>query len=333
MAASFLAVNCGALEVVGLSAMAAEFGVRAFQFYWIGAIPAMVVLAIWVMPAYIKSGIRSVPEYLENRFGIQVRLLNAYVLAVTMLMLAGISLYALAEVLQVVLHLNFALGASLSAAVVLTYVLLGGIRATIYNEVFQLVVMVAGLVPLTVRSYRYAMFPQTTDTAPWHLWKGTPLVSLAAPFDVLSVVVGLGFVLSFGYWCTDFVMIQRALTARTESEARQVPLWAGFGKLGFSLIVVLPGLAAHRLLPSLAAQHRFDRALPAMMTAFYGPTLLGLGLTALTASLMSGLAANISAFAAIWTEDIYRTQFVRGKQENHYLRIGKWATVIAIAVS
>lgn len=330
---SFLAANCGALEIVGLSALAAEYGVQAFQFYWLGAIPALVVLSLWVMPAYMKSGIRSAPEYLERRFGFPVRLLYAAMLAVMMLVLAGINLYAMAEVLQAMLGLRFILGASLGMAVVLTYTLWGGVRATIYNEVFQLAVMVVGLVPLAFHVYRYAWPGSRPASSAWHLWKMTPLVNPRASFDSLGLIIGLGFVLSFGYWCTDFVQIQRALAARTDADARQVPLWAGFGKLVFSLIVVLPGLAAYQMLPHLATHRRFDQTLPAMLASSYGPVLLSIGLTALVASLTSGLAANVSAFASVWTQDIYRSYIRKHENEEHYRRMGQGAMVFAIAFS
>jgi SSS family solute:Na+ symporter len=217
---------------------------------------------------------------------------------------------------------------------VLAYVLLGGLRATIYNEVFQLLIMLAGLVPLAIHCSRSLTVP--TDAAQfsrWHLWAHMPVLSRSAPLDVFGVVFGLGFVLSFGYWCTDFVLMQRAFTARTDAEARQVPLWAGFGKLLFSMIVVVPGLAAYRLLPELGHSLRFDQTLPSLMTAYYGPAMLGLGLTALLASLMSGLAANVSGFAAVWTGDIYRTRIAKDRSDSHYLLVGRIAAVMAIVVS
>lgn len=330
--AAYLAANCGALEIVGLSAMAAQYGAQAFHFYWIGAIPAMIFLAIWMMPVYRRSGVRSIPEYLEYRYGSGIRLLNACILAIMTLLFAGISLYAMAQVLQVVIGFRFAASILLSAGVVLAYVLLGGVRATIYNEVFQLTVMIAGLLPLAIRSVHQGTTSAVTE-AHNHLWRNMPLASRTAPLDVVGTVIGLGFVLSFGYWCTDFVLMQRAFTARTDDDARKVPLLAGFGKLGFSLLVVLPGLAAARLLPGLGHAERFDQALPALMRLLYGPVMLGVGLTALAASLMSGLAANISAFAALWTEDIYHAYLVRSKTDRHYLRVGRIATVAAIAVS
>jgi SSS family solute:Na+ symporter len=332
--AAYLAANCGALEIVGLSAMAAQYGVQAFDFYWIGAIPAMVFLSLWMMPVYRRSGIRTVPEYLELRYGPGLRLFNAGVLAIMMLLFAGIALYAMAQVLLVVVGLNFSTSICLSAGVVLVYVLLGGVRATIYNEVFQLFFMLAGLIPLAVHSFRAGVVPTGAgQMARWHLWTGTPIASQSDPLDAVGVVFGLGFILSFSYWCTDFVLMQRAFTARTETAARQVPLWAGFGKLLFSMIVVVPGLAAYQLIPALGHSRRYDQALPALMTMSYGPAMLGLGLTALLASLMSGLAANVSAFAAIWTEDIYRSRIVRNAPDRHYLTVGRIAAATAIVVS
>jgi SSS family solute:Na+ symporter len=330
--ASYLASNCGALEIVGLSAMAAQYGVQAFHFYWIGAIPAMIFLALWVMPVYRRSHVATVPEYLLLRYGKRMRLLNACVTAITLLLLAGISLYAMAEVLLVTIGLHFYLGIFLCASVAAIYVLLGGIRATIYNGVFQLLVMISGLLPLAVHNWRTGSYRFSGEAADrLHLWGSMPLASVHARMDIVGVVFGLGAVLSFGYWCTDFVQMQRAFTARTELEARMVPLWAGFGKLGFSLLVVLPGLAAFHLLPGLNG--KYDQALPALMNLQYGEDMLGLGLTALAASLMSGLAANISAFAAVWTEDIYRTALRPGRSEEHYLRAGRIAVLIAIAAS
>jgi SSS family solute:Na+ symporter len=314
--------------------MAAQYGVQAFSFYWIGAIPAMIFLALWMMPVYRKSRVESVPEYLQIRYGTGVRLLNACSVALLMLLLGGISLYAMAQVLEVVVGFSFIASVLLSAGVVLVYVLLGGLRATIYNEVLQLAVMLGGLVPLAFRSLRTgAGSLSSANGLRGHLWKGLPIVSRTAPLDGVGVVVGLGFVLSFGYWCTDFVLMQRAFTSRTDEEARKVPLLAGFGKLAFSLIVVLPGAAAAKLLPELGHTRRFDQALPAIMTQLYGPTMLGLGLTALAASLMSGLAANVSAFSAIWTGDIYRTYLRKNASDEHYLWMGRVSAISAIVVS
>jgi SSS family solute:Na+ symporter len=329
--AAYLAANCGALEIVGLSAMAAQYGVQAFQFYWIGAIPGMIFLSLWMMPVYRRSGVRSVPEYLEMRYGPSLRFINACVLGTTMLLLGGISLYAMAQTLEVMVGLSFTASISIAGGVVLVYVLLGGLRATIYNEVFQLAVMIAGIAPIAWLAVRRGWLHNgALGEGGLHLWRGLPIASTKAPLDVIGISVGLGFVLSFGYWCTDFVQMQRAFTARTENEARQVPLWAGFGKICFSMMVVLPGLAAARLLPGLGHGQRFDQALAILMTMYYGPLLLALGLTALAASLMSGLAANVSAFAAIWTEDIYRSRLRRDQTDRHYLMMGRAAAIVAV---
>jgi len=328
---AYLATNCGALEIIGISAMAAQYGVSAFHFYWIGAIPAMVFLSIWMMPVYRRSGVGSVPQYLEVRYGHNLRLLNACIFALTMLLLAGISLYAMAQTLRVLFEISFLTSILICAGVVLAYILPGGIRATIYNEVFQLIVMIAGIAPVALYSFRHGAVSFTRGQGfPSHLWAGLPLASDKAPFDAIGVVIGLGFVLSFGYWCTDFVQMQRAFTARTEIEARRVPLWAGFGKLLFSLLLVIPGLAAAHLLPELGSSRRFDQALPELMTVLYSPAMLGLGFTALAASLMSGLAANASAFSAIWTEDIYRAHLRRHESESHYVAIGRIAVCAAV---
>jgi SSS family solute:Na+ symporter len=332
--ASYISVNCGALDIMGLSAMGAQYGVDAFHFYWLGAIPAMIFLALWMMPVYRASGIRSVPQYLEQRYGPGVRVLNACSLATIMLLLAGISLYAMGQLLAVAFGWSFAVSVALAAAVVVLYTQLGGIRATIYNEVFQLGVMLAGLIPLALRSVRLTHLLSMPHAASRdHLWAQLPAASLHSRLDGVGVILGLGFILSLGYWCTDFVMMQRAFTARTDSDARQVPLWAGFGKMFFSLLVVLPGLAAYHLLPQLGHQERFDQTMPALMKLLYGPGLLGLGLTTLAASLLSCLASNVSAFAAVWTEDIYRAHLHRNASETHYLRMGRAALLTAIVLA
>jgi SSS family solute:Na+ symporter len=330
---SYLAANCGALEILGLNAAAAQYGVQAFNFYWIGAVPALVVLSLWVMPVYRRSGIRSVPEYFERRFGPDVRLLNACIGAITRLLLGGINLYAMAQVLEAILGLPFLVGILLSAGVVLASVLVGGLRAAMYNSILQLTLMVVGLLPLVLHygQARGALTYAHTGLRT-HLWIATPMYSSHSTFDTVGVVIGLGFVLGFGYWCTDFVLMQRAFTAPTNSGARVVPLLSGFGKLLFSMIGVLPGLIAVKQIPGLGTSVRYDQALPLLMRMTYGPVMLGLGLTALVAGLMSGFAANMSAFSALWTEDIYRRSIRKEASETHYLRMGRSAYVFAALV-
>jgi SSS family solute:Na+ symporter len=329
---AFLSANCGALEIVGLSAMAAQYGVQAFHFYWIGAIPGMVFLSGWMIPIYMRSGVKSLPEYLERRFDARVRLINSWLILATEAALSGIGIYAMGQVLHVVFDWPFTASAYLAAGIVLTYVILGGLRATIYNEIFQLFVIVLGLLPLLFRTGIGLHAVSHLSNSHRHLWLGLPPLSHAATLDEFGVIVGLGFVLSFSYWCTDFVQIQRALTAKTIAEGRLVPLLAGFGKIGFSLLVIVPALGAAEFLGGHMPAS-FDQTLPTLMASSYGPVLLGLGLTALMASLLSGLASKVSAFSAVWTQEIYRSSIRPGASEEHYIRVGRGATVLAIALS
>jgi SSS family solute:Na+ symporter len=330
--AAFLSANCGALEIIGLSAVAAQYGVQAFHFYWIGAIPGMVFLSGFMIPVYMRSGVRSLPEYLERRFDARVRLFNSCLILAMGTALSGIGLYAMAQVLHVVFGWSFSSSAFLAAGIVLIYVLLGGLRATIYNEVFQLLVIVLGLLPLLHPATMKFHSNSSLLGSHWHLWLGLPPIAPHAMLDQFGVIVGLGIVLSFSYWCTDFVQIQRALTARTIAEGRLVPLLAGFGKLGFSVLVVVPALGAAAFL-GRRMPTSFDQTLPALMAASYGPALLGLGMTALLATLMSGLAANVSAFSAVWTREIYRSRIRPQAPEEHYIRVGRVSIAVAIALS
>jgi SSS family solute:Na+ symporter len=329
---SFLAYNCGSIEVIGMSAVASQYGVQALHFYWIGGIPGMIFFAIVALPIYMRTGARSLPEYLDMRFGPSVRLLNACISMVGTACLAGAALYAMSHVLHVILGFDLVLGSLASALVVLTYVLLGGIRATIYTSVFQLFVMIAGLVPLLIMTFHFdpATFAQRPER--WHLWQQLPVFAPHATLDRVGVILGLGFMISFSYWCTDFVVIQRALTARSVEDARKVPILAGFGKLVIALVVVLPGVAAPALLQG-AHSVPHDEAMPVLLSLVYGPTLLGLGIAALIASLMAGFAGNVSGFAAAWTQEIYRTRVRRNRSEQHYVRMGRWAVVACFVLA
>jgi solute:Na+ symporter, SSS family len=325
-ALSLLAYNCGSIEVIGMSAMAAQYGVQALHFYWIGGIPGMIFLGVVVLPIYMRTGARSLPEYLGMRFGPRVRQLNAWISMLGTAGFAGVAIYALAQVLHVIVGWELAVGALASSCVVLVYVLMGGLRATIFTSVFQLFVMVAGLTPLLFLTVHFnaATFAQRSER--WHLWKALPLVAPHAPLDCIGVAFGLGFVISFSYWCTDFVLIQRALTARTIEDARKVPLLAGFGKMAFGLLVVLPGVAAPVLLRG-TDKPSFDQTIPALMVRAFGPMLLALGTAALLASLMAGLAGNVSGFSAVWTEEIYRSRLGPDRSEQHYIRTGRIAVL------
>lgn len=333
--AAFLAANCGALEIVGLSAVAAQYGVQALHFYFIGAIPGMILFGGAMIPVYMRNRIQSLPEYLEKRFDARVRLINSWLILAKLASVAGVGLYAMARVFDVVFGWHFTRGALAIAIVVLVYVLLGGLRAAIYNEVLQLGVVVLGLAPLLLRTASKlpdAAARSGLNGSYWHLWRDLQFISPNGSLDLFGVIAGLGFVLSFSYWCTDFVQVQRALTARSAEAARMVPLLAGFGKLFFACLVVVPALVAPAFIGS-SATASFDETLPRMMLVCYGPVMLSLGLTALLASLMSGLAANVSAFSAVWTEEIYRTSIRRGASEAHYLHVARVAIVAGVGLS
>lgn len=332
VALAFFSVNCGALEIVGFSAVAAQYGVQAFHFYWIGAIPGMMLMGGLMLPLYMRSGVRSLPEYLERRFDPRIRLINAWLLLIAGTGLSGIGLYGMAQVLNAVFHWSFTASTILVAGIVLIYVLLGGLRATIYNEVFRAVIIVVGLLPLLWLKTT-SLHPMTSlSGSHWHVWLGLPAASPHATLDKLGVIGGLGLILSIGYWCTDFVMVQRALTARSVAAGQYVPLLAGFGKLGFSFLVVCPALGAAAYLGNRMPAS-FDQTLPVLMVASYGPLLLGIGLTVLFASLMSALGSNVSAFSALWTEEIYRRSINRGAGERHYLRVARGSMVAAALLS
>jgi SSS family solute:Na+ symporter len=325
---SFLATNCGALEILGLSGIAFRYGVQAFHFYWIGAIPAMIFVSFVILPVYVRSGVHSVPEYLGQRFGPSVRLLNAFTILISTAVYAGISLYALAEVMHMAASWSFLAGISTFASIVLAYVLIGGFRATVYNEVLQFLFMFAGLVPLLYLTRN--IHPEEGGEY-WHVWHATPIYSGTQQLDLIAVLVGLGAVIGTSYWCTDFALVQRALTARTLEGARRVPLFAGFGKLVFSFIVVTPVVLMRGHLHH-SSDAALDETSPSLISTLYGPRIFAVGIVALMAGLLNSLAGNVSAFAALWTQEIYRPFVRRGRSESHYLVVGRVASVSCIAI-
>lgn len=335
-ALAFVAANCGALEVVGIVTASAKYGALALDFYWIGAIPAMVFLALMMMPIYAQSGAMTMPDYLRLRYGQPTHLLSVISLAVMMAFVSGISLYAISTVLHLFFGWKFFDVVLVTAAVVLCYALSGGLWATIYNELLQFAMTVAGLLPLAWMVYREARGPNGVllrlPAEMRHLW-GIPLAAPhTARMDVVGVTVGLAFALSFGYWCTDFVLIQRALAARTVEGSVRTPLLAAWVKLLFPFLIIFPGMIAAGLLRGQAAP-RFDEALPLLMQHYYGPALLGLGVAAIVASLMSGLAGNITAFSALATHDLYREHLRPRETDQHYLRVGRMFTAVAACLS
>jgi len=334
---AFVAANCGALEIVGIVSASAKYGAGMLHFYWIGAIPAMLFLALTMMPVYIRSGALTVPEFLHLRFNAETRLLNIFLSTIMMLMVSGISIYAPTQVLRIFLGHSFTQIVFPVAAVVLLYLSLGGLTATIYNEVLQFTLIVAGLLPLVLfvlhDFHGFSGLLTVLPTNMRHTWLGLPFFApQTAQFDILGISMGLGFVLSFGYWCTDFVLIQRSLAARSIEGAIETPLYASFVKIIFPLLVVVPGLAAAIFFRN---QHGFayDQALPALMTHYYKHGILGFGITAILASLMSGVAGNINALTTIWIHDFYRPIIAPHKSDRHYVFAGRLLILVGILLS
>ncbi len=334
---AFVAANCGALEIMGMVSTSAKYGLRAVHLYWVGAIPAMLFLALFMMPIYYRSKVRSVPEFLKLRYDEPTRVFNAVSFAVMMILVSGIGLYAMAVILRSLLGWGFTTSVLVAAVVVLFYVAFGGLTATIYNEVLQFALIVVGFAPMAWYSLRelggwHGLAARLTPDL-GHAWRG---MALADPgtvtMDGVGAVIGLGFVLSFGYWCTDFLLIQRGLAAKDVTAAAETPLVGSVAKLFFPALVVLPGLAAVALFPKELTE-RYDLALPALMTRYYSHGLLGLGVTAMLASFMSGMAGNITAFNTVWTYDIYQSYLVRNRSDRHYLAVGRAATIAATALS
>lgn len=347
---AFISANLGAQEVLGMVASGAKYGIMTVHFYWVGAIFAMIFLGVFMMPFYYGSKARSVPEYLFLRFDEKTRGLNAITFAVMTVFSSGISLYALAKLLEVILHWNFDLCIWTAAGIVMIYTFLGGLTSAVYNEVLQFFLIVLGLSPLVIVSLQDAGGWQTIKTSLQpeltHAWKYMAHAN-DNPMGIqfMSLLFGLGFVMSFGYWCTDFLVVQRAMIAKNMSAAQRTPIIAALPKLLMPMIVVLPGLIAVTLMqPSLQnkgysiptdTQGNLDytMTLPSLISHYYPSGLLGLGITALIASFMSGMAGNVTAFNSVFTYDIYQSYFVKNKSDKHYLLVGKLITLFGILFS
>ena len=356
---AFLSANLGAQEVIGMAASGAKYGISTSHFYWIGAIPAMVFVGVFMMPFYYGSRARSVPEYLKLRFDEKTRGFNAITFAAMTVFSSGISMYAMGLLLGVLLGWDFNFSVLVSAFIVLAYIFLGGLTSAIYNEVLQFFLIVAGFVPLVYLGLkdvggwnglteRLAVTAQSAGFAPGAYTESWQHMGSAAsnPMGVewFGLAMGLGFVLSFGYWTTDFLVVQRAMAADSMSAARRTPLIAAFPKMLFPFLVILPGMIAIALttqaggsgfaLPAKAdGTLNYDLTIPLMLGHYFPPGLLGLGLTALMASFMSGMAGNVTAFNTVWTYDIYQAYIKKGASDGHYLWMGRMATVGGIALS
>jgi len=338
---AFLSANLGAIEVMGMAANAAQYGIMTCHFYWLGAIPAMVFLAVFMMPFYYKSKIRSVPEYLRKRFNEPTRALNAISFAVMTVLMSGINLYAMAIVFKLLLGWDMNGSIAVAALVVLAYTITGGLTSSIYNEVLQFFLIVFGLLPVSILGLlRFGSWSAICDRFEnpgfAHLWKEIGTIHNPMGVDMIGLIGGLGFVLSFGYWCTDFLVIQRALAAEDLRGARMTPIIAAFPKILFPVLTVLPGLFAIILIPKLGSNTddlSFNMAIPYLLAVMYPNGLFGLGITALLASFMSGMAGNVTAFNTVWTYDIYQSYIAKNKSDAHYLWMGKLATAIGIIIS
>jgi SSS family solute:Na+ symporter len=356
---AFLGANLGAQEVIGMAASGAKYGISTSHFYWVGAIPAMVFVGVFMMPFYYGSRARSVPEYLKLRFDEKTRGFNAITFAAMTVFSSGISMYAMGLLLGVLLGWDFNFSVLVSALIVLAYIFLGGLTSAIYNEVLQFFLIVAGFIPLVYLGLqdvggwnglteRLAVTAQNAGYASGAYTQSWQHMGSAAdnPMGVewFGLAMGLGFVLSFGYWTTDFLVVQRAMAADSMSAARRTPLIAAFPKMLFPALVILPGMIAIALTTQAGTSGfelpakpdgtlNYDLSIPLMLGHYFPPGLLGLGLTALMASFMSGMAGNVTAFNTVWTYDIYQAYIKKGASDQHYLWMGRMATVGGILLS
>jgi SSS family solute:Na+ symporter len=355
---SFVSANLGSLELMGWAGAAYQYGILAAHWYWIGAIPAMLFLGIVMMPFYYISKTHSVPGYLHLRFGEAARGLSAISFALMTILMSGVNMFAMAVVMQTVLGWNITFSIWVGAATVALYVMLGGLRSAIINEVLQFVLIWAGaaMIPIlglieaggwTNLKAQIAANVGRNDYT--HLWSTVGKFS-DNPMGVhwTGIVFGLGFVISFGYWTTDFLVVQRVLSAHNLRAAKMAPVIGAAFKMAVPFIVILPGLLAlavlknpdgsmmHLVPESVAAstgQHSYNEVLPLMLIRYCGPGLLGLGITALLAGFMSGMAGNVSAFSTVWTYDIYGAFINKKASDKHYVAMGRWSTVIGMLVS
>lgn len=348
---SFVAANLGSLELMGWAASAYQYGILATHWYWIGAIPAMLFLGIVMMPFYYISRTHSVPGYLKLRYGEPARALSAITFGFMTVLMSGINMYSMALVMKIILGWDIHFSIWVSSLTVAVYVFLGGLLSAIFNEVLQffliwlgaLLIAIVGLVETGgwggMVQRIATRFPGQDYT---HLWKGLGSFS-DNPMGIhwTGIVLGLGFVISFGYWTTDFLVVQRVLSAKDLRSAKMAPIIGSAFKMAVPLIVILPGLLGLAVLPeklvgesqAINGAHSYNEVLPLMLARYCGPGLLGLGITALIAGFMSGMAGNVSAFATVWTYDIYRALIRKDASDAHYVVVGRWCTILGVLVS
>jgi solute:Na+ symporter, SSS family len=348
---SFLAANLGSLELMGWAASSYQYGILAAHWYWIGAIPAMLFLGLVMMPFYYISKTHSVPGYLKLRFGEPARALSAISFGLMTVLMSGINMFAMAKVMNVVLGWDMDVSIWVSSVTVAAYVFLGGLLSAIFNEVLQfvliwlgaLLIAIVGLIEAGGWSGVVARIHQNFPGQDYtHMWRTLGTFS-DNPMGInwVGVVFGLGAVISMGYWTTDFLVIQRVISAKDLRSAKMAPIIGAGFKMMVPLIVILPGLLGLAVLPFklvpenmlTPGAHSYNDVLPLMLARYCGPGLLGLGVTALIAGFMSGMAGNVSAFATVWTYDIYRAMIRKNASDSHYVAMGRWCTVVGVAVS
>ena len=349
---SFVSANLGSLELMGWAGSAYQYGILAAHWYWIGAIPAMLFLGIIMMPFYYISKTHSVPGYLHLRYGDGTRALSAVCFAFMTVLMSGINMYSMALVMKVVLGWNLNFSIWVSSITVALYVALGGLRSAIFNEVLQFILIWAGalLIPILGlievggwTNLRHQILTNLGRSDYVHLWSTTGHFH-DNPMGIhwTGLVFGLGLVISFGYWTTDFLVVQRVLSAHNLRAARMAPIIGAAFKMAVPFIVILPGLLALSVLPFhlvgetqavVTGQHSYNEVLPLMLVRYCGPGLLGLGVTALIAGFMSGMAGNVSAFSTVWTYDIYGAFINKRATDQHYVAMGRWCTFIGVLIS
>src|SRR6516225_9508560 len=348
---AFVSANLGSLELLGWAGSAYQYGILAAHWYWVGAIPAMVFLGVVMMPFYYISKTHSVPGYLQLRYGSEASALSAVTFAIMTILMSGVNMYAMAVVMKVVLGWDINFSIWVSSLTVGIYVAAGGLFSAIFNEVLQFFLIWFGalLIPILgmietggwhgMVARIHQNFPGQDFT---HMWG--PMRSFADnPMGIhwTGIVFGLGAVLSMGYWTTDFLVVQRVLSAKDIRSAKMAPIIGSFFKMAVPLIVILPGLLGLAVLPDKlvpesalqAGQHSYNEVLPLMLARYMGPGLLGLGVTALVAGFMAGMAGNVSAFATVWTYDIYRPYIRKQAADAHYVSMGRWCTLIGLFIS
>ncbi|MDX6206909.1 MAG: solute:Na+ symporter, family [Frankiales bacterium] len=343
---AFISANLGAIEILGMAANGAQYGIATAHFYWIGAVPAMVFLGLVMMPFYYGAKVRSVPEYLRLRFNPATHIFNAMTFALASVLIAGVNLYALALVLENLLGWSLFLSICVAAGFVLVYITLGGLSGAIYNEVLQFFVILAGLIPVTVvglvkvggwHGLTQKVKGSSLGPTGLHLWQGTGIGSHnALGSNWIGIVLGLGFVLSFGYWTTNFAEVQRALSAKSLSAAQRTPLIGAYPKLFIPALTIIPGLVALVTIKGLGAKTgdlQYNNAIPLLIGQLLPNGVLGIAVTGLLAAFMAGMAANVSSFNTVMTYDLIQPYFIKDRDDQYYLRMGRIVTVVGIVIA